>query len=121
MAEEKRIGLHTIRIENGDWIEFDLYGVIEAEDALALIRVRDEQALSRGRLFELIDMRGVTGMSAEARSVSRKRVPTLPPYWLAIIVKSSPIRVIMDLAFRAQKLLFNHTMTYRFFDDPDDA
>jgi hypothetical protein len=121
MAEEIRVGSHSIRTVASDCMEFEVHGLIEADAMAVIIREHDTRLATEGRLFVLGDLRGARGMSAKARVLVRDRPRDLPGYWVALVVGDFRLRSLFDLMARAASRLLGGKIVYRLFDEIEPA
>ena len=120
-VEEKLVGRHVVRFEDGDLFVLRIRGAILPGEMGALAREHDARLMARGRLLVLCDLREALPPDASARHELRDRPKNLPAHWIAYVGTPHRVGVVIDLIVRATSLLSSSNIVHRYFQDEPSA
>lgn len=104
MANEHRVGRHSISFVEPDIIYLCPNGEVSGPDGRELNRLQVEMGTGHERLFLLIDLSGMEGMDPEVRKESGLTMKTLPLRGIAVFRASFKAKVLAKLIVSAMNL-----------------
>jgi hypothetical protein len=104
MANEHKIGQHSISFNEPDTVYLCPNGAVSGPEGTELNRLQVEMAKGCERLFLLIDLSGLEGMDAEVRKESGLTMKTLPLRGIAVFGASFKAKVLAKLIVSAMNL-----------------
>src|SRR5690242_12207904 len=111
-----RIDDHALFFEPPDLLIFDLGAKLDGKSAKSLIDVQAEVARGKSHLLLLCRFSPNTNIDAGARAAVISRSAEMPPLGLAVVGAPFRGRVIVDMIFRALRILGNQRTYTRLFD-----
>ena len=104
MANEHRVGRHSISFDEPDIVYLCPKGEVSGPDGRELNRLQVEMGKGHERLFLLIDLSGLEGMDPEVRKESGLTMKTLPLRGIAVFKASFKAKVLAKLIVSAMNL-----------------
>lgn len=126
MANDKKIGKHTIKFEEPDTFMIILEGDLNAKEVIDLYAVLAEFREKNGRSASLlVDAKRMSSMTSEARKATvteiKKDKKFHENYYTAVFGASFQIRVLINLLLNAVSIVTGQPNNAKFFKTEEEA
>jgi hypothetical protein len=103
------------------FVYWEPHGLVQAAHAQTLVDLLEQAGARFNEVCGLLDQRGTTTVTTEARQVCVAYLRTQPKLRLALVNSSTTMRGLVTLTLAAFRILTPNRLHYQMFVDPTEA